>query len=61
MLFQTKSLYLFIRKLRQDDVWMILDGEMTQHRRAYQAAREQEGMGPNGVASGGVYVGSRLA
>ena len=40
---------------------MILDGEMTQHRRAYQAAREQEGMGPNGVASGGVYVGSRLA
>ena len=24
----------------EDDVWMILDGEMTQHRRAFLAAEE---------------------
>lgn len=24
----------------QDDVWMVLDGEMTQHRRALRAAQE---------------------
>ncbi|CAK9002145.1 unnamed protein product [Durusdinium trenchii] len=31
----------YVTLMTRDDVWMILDGEMTQHRRAYQAAREQ--------------------
>ena len=31
----------FSRLSGQDDVWMILDGEMTQHRRAFLAAGEE--------------------
>ncbi|CAJ1378475.1 unnamed protein product [Effrenium voratum] len=31
----------YLTLMTRDDVWMILDGEMTQHRRAFSAAREE--------------------